>query len=304
MAPDFVAQSDARGKPPGVVTRFAPSPTGYLHLGHAYSALFSAAAARAVGGRFLLRIEDIDSTRCKPVFEQAILEDLEWLGLDWERPVLRQSEHFDRYRTQLNRLKAIGMAYPCFCSRKEIEAEIARAGGAPHGPEGAVYPGTCKTLSLDERAARLERGEAHAWRLDAAAATARTGELAWHEVGEGEQPADLSLTGDAVLWRKETPSSYHLSVTIDDGEQGVSLVTRGEDLRHATAVHRHLQALLGIAVPRYRHHRLLTGPAGDRLAKRDKSLTIRALREKGHTPAEVRAMAGADRLEEELERAG
>jgi glutamyl-Q tRNA(Asp) synthetase len=274
------------------VTRFAPSPTGLLHLGTAYSALFAEREARRADGRFLLRIEDIDRARCRPEFAVAIFEDLAWLGLRWEEPVRRQSEHFADYRAALARLDALGLVYPCFCTRSEISAEIAAAGAAPHGAEGPLYPGTCRRLDRGERAARLARGDDHALRLDCAKAAAVAGPLAWRDRARGEQQARPELLGDVVLARKDTPTSYHLAVTVDDHLQGVTLVTRGEDLFAATHMHRLLQALLGLATPEYLHHRLLVGADGRRFAKRDKSLTLRALREAGRSPAEVRAMAG------------
>ncbi|HEX2113705.1 MAG TPA: tRNA glutamyl-Q(34) synthetase GluQRS, partial [Alphaproteobacteria bacterium] len=205
------------------VTRFAPSPTGRLHLGHAYAALFAARAAG--GGRFLLRIEDIDATRCRREFEQAIYDDLSWLGLAWETPVRRQSEHMADYAAALERLKAQGLIYPCFCTRAEIRAEIARAGAAPHAAEGPLYPGTCRRLDATERARRIETGAPYALRLDAAKASAQAGTLTWHDRARGTITADPHTHGDVVLARKETPTSYHLSVTLDDHLQGVSLVT-------------------------------------------------------------------------------
>lgn len=272
------------------VTRFAPSPTGYLHLGHAYAALFAWEKARAAGGRFLLRVEDIDRARCRPEFEAALLEDLAWLGLDWEEPVRRQSQHFDDYRAAHDRLQGEGLLYPCFCTRAEIQAEIARAGAAPHGSDGPLYPGTCRALAPAERQRRIEAGTAYALRLDAGRAAERAGPLYWEDAVAGRVVADATLHGDVVLARKETPASYHLAVTVDDALQGVTLVTRGEDLFAATHVHRLLQALLGLPMPRYWHHRLLADPGGRRLAKRDRAQTLRALRAAGHTPGEVRAM--------------
>ncbi|MBN9528305.1 MAG: tRNA glutamyl-Q(34) synthetase GluQRS [Alphaproteobacteria bacterium] len=275
------------------ITRFAPSPTGYLHLGHAHSALIAEAAAREAGGTFLLRIEDIDGTRCRPEFIAGIAEDLAWLGLDWPRPVRRQSQHMDDYRAALDRLASLGLVYPCFCTRQQIAAEIAASGHAPHGPDGPVYPGTCRHLDRSAAAGRIAGGDPHAWRLDVAAARAATGgALTWIDETAGVQRAEPEVFGDVVLARKETPASYHLAVTVDDALQGVSLVTRGVDLFPATHVHRLLQALLDLPVPRYRHHRLLTDETGRRYAKRDRSLTLRTLREAGRTPAEVRAMAG------------
>ena len=278
--------------PPAIVTRFAPSPTGRLHLGHAYSALFAEHAALESGGRFLLRIEDIDRARCRPQFETGIFEDLAWLGLEWETPVRRQSDHLADYRAALERLDRDGLLYPCFCSRKEIQAEIARAVAAPQGPEGALYPGTCRLLSAGEREQRLSEGRPYALRLDVAAALARTGPLTWQDLGRGVILAAPEMLGDVVLGRRDAPASYHLAVSLDDDLQGVSLVTRGEDLFAATHIHRLLQALLGLATPAYRHHRLLTNDRGDRLAKRDGALTLEALRQAGRTPAQVRAMAG------------
>ena len=273
------------------VTRFAPSPTGPLHLGHAHSALF---AARAAGpdGRFLLRIEDIDLARCRPEFTEAILEDMAWLGLDWERPVRRQSDHMDDYRAALARLDGMGLLYPCFCTRKDIQDEVARAGYAPHGPDGVLYPGTCRGLSAQDRRDLIAAGEPHAFRLDMESAMTRVGALTFTDRARGRTRVDGMSCGDVVLARKDVPTSYHLAVTVDDAIQCVTLVTRGEDLLHATHIHRVLQALLGLPEPNYHHHGLLSGPDGKRLAKRDRGLTLRALREAGTSPAEVRAMAG------------
>ena len=279
----------------GVVTRFAPSPTGYLHLGHVRSALEGWRAAREAGGRFLLRLEDIDHTRCRPEFADAIARDLAWLGLDWDGPIRRQSEHFADYRTALARIEAAGLIYPCFCTRRDIQAEILRAGGAPQGEAGAPYPGTCRGLGPAERAERRGVARDYAQRLDVGAAMARTGPLAWVEDasldGNRRVEANPAALGDVVIARKELPTSYHLAVTVDDALQGVSLVTRGADLFTATHIHRLLQALLGLPTPRYRHHPLLTDAAGRRLAKRDGALTVRAMREAGMTPAEILAAA-------------
>lgn len=278
------------------VTRFAPSPTGLLHLGHAHAALFAHAQARDAGGRFLLRIEDIDVGRCRPQFEDAIYEDLAWLGLEWETPVRRQSECMADFEAALDRLGRLGVLYPCFCTRSDIAAEIKAAQGAPHllrdGPDGPLYPGACRALSMIERETKAEAGVPFALRLDMQRALEIVGALKWRDVDRGEIEATPEIFGDVVLARKDTPTSYHLSVTIDDHVQGVSLVTRGEDLFPATHVHRLLQALLGLDVPTYRHHGLLKGANGKRLAKRDKAETLRNLRETGHSPAEVRRMAG------------
>jgi len=277
---------------PETVTRFAPSPTGLLHLGHAHAALIARRAARAAEGHFLLRIEDIDPTRCRPEFDAAILEDLAWLGLAWEEPVRRQSDHLADYAAALDQLRAEGLLYPCFCTRADIRREIEASGHAPHGPDGPLYPGICRGIAPGERDERIAAGERHALRLDAAAAAERAGPLAWHEGGRGEIAVEPAAHGDVVLARKEVPTSYHLAVTVDDALQGVTLVTRGADLFAATHVHRLLQALLGLEAPDYFHHPLITGPDGQRLAKRDRALTLRALREAGQTPAQVRVMAG------------
>jgi glutamyl-Q tRNA(Asp) synthetase len=269
-----------------IVTRFAPSPTGYLHLGHVRSAWEGWHAARVAGGRFLLRIEDIDTGRCRPEFDAAIGEDLGWLGLGWDGEVRRQSEHFADYRAALDQLDTDGLLYPCFCTRKEIQAEIARAGAAPQGEDGPIYPGTCKQLTLNRRAQRIATGGDYALRLDVAGALARTGELHWCEDGR-RITADPTALGDVVLARKDVPTSYHLAVTVDDALQGVTLVTRGVDLFAATHIHRLLQALLDLPSPNYRHHRLLTDAAGRRLAKRDAALTVRAMRETGMSPVEI-----------------
>lgn len=279
--------------PSMVVTRFAPSPTGPLHLGSAYSALVAWRAAREAGGRFLVRIEDIDTARCRPEYAEAILEDLAWLGLDWDGEVRVQSQHFAEYRAALDALDARGLLYPCFCTRADVAREIAAIGNAPHGADGPLYPGTCRHLPVEERAPRIARGEAHALRLDMGAAVASAGALSWEEVREGVHAADPApLFGDVVLARKDTPASYHLCVTHDDALQGVTLVTRGIDLKPAAHLHRLLQALMGWDVPRWRHHPLVTAPDGRRLAKRDRDGGIRALREAGRSPAEVRALAG------------
>ncbi len=272
-------------------TRFAPSPTGWLHLGHAYAALF--AARRAEGGRFLVRLEDIDGTRARPEYEEALFEDLAWLGLNWELPVRRQSEHFDEYRAGLQSLDSMGLLYPCFCTRKEIQEEIARADHAPHGPDGVLYPGTCRTRSTDERAQRIAKGEAYALRLDVEKALSLIGkELSWEDAARGEFIATPAIFGDVVLARKDTPASYHLAVVLDDAKQGITLVTRGEDLLEATHLHRLLIELLHLPVPQWEHHRLILDESGRRLAKRDNARALRALREQGWTRERVLAELG------------
>jgi glutamyl-Q tRNA(Asp) synthetase len=275
-----------------IVTRFAPSPTGRLHLGHAYSALFAWRLAEEAGGRFLLRIEDIDAGRCRREFEAGILEDLTWLGLRWEEPVWRQSARMPVYAEALARLEAKDLLYPCFCTRQDIAREIADAGHAPHGPDGPLYPGTCRHLSSAERSARLAAGTPYALRLKMDGAMAAAGPLGFTDRGAGRIAVDGAPFGDVVLARKDVPTSYHLAVAVDDAAQGVTLVSRGLDLLPATHVHRILQALLGLPEPGYAHHRLLTDAAGRRFAKRDRSQTIEALRRAGHSPENVRRMVG------------
>lgn len=286
------------------VFRFAPSPNGYLHLGHALSALINADMAHARGGRLLLRIEDIDEARCRPEYEAAIYEDLAWLGLRWELPVWRQSEHYDDYRAALARLEAEGLVYPSFESRAEIAALVAereRAGPWPRDPDGApLYPGAAQDLSEAERRRRIDAGEPHALRLDMAAAVKRAGALSWRDSGfgpageTGSVAADPAAWGDVVLARKETPTSYHLAVVVDDAAQGITDVVRGQDLFHATGVHRLLQALLGLPAPRYHHHRLIHDPDGRKLSKSTAATGLRALRAAGASPGDIRRLVGLD----------
>ncbi len=276
-----------------ITTRLAPSPTGRLHLGHAFSALFAERAARVAGGRLLLRLEDIDVGRCRPEFADAILEDLAWLGVRWDGPVRRQSEHFADYRAALDRLAARDLIYPCFCTRKAIADEIARAGHAPHGPDGALYPGSCRGLSRAEAARRIAAGAAYALRLDMARALgAASGALGFTDREAGRVIAEPAQFGDVVLARKDVPTSYHLAVTVDDALQGVTLVTRGRDLLPSTHVHRLLQALLDLPVPEYHHHRLLTDDAGARLAKRTDAASLATLRAAGTDPETIRKQLG------------
>ncbi len=291
-----------------VVERFAPSPNGRLHLGHAYSALTAYHAATAAGGRFLLRIEDIDQGRAREAYKQGMLEDLAWLGVAWEEPVLRQTMRFDAYAEALKILAARELIYPCFCTRKEITAAL----DAPQegGPDGPAYPGTCRNLSSAERTAQADTGRDSALRLDMRKAISELGgvksvaALAFTDLGSGpdgesgpialDPDALVHQIGDVVLARKDTPTSYHLSVVVDDAYQGVTHVTRGRDLFAATFIHRVLQALLGLSTPVYRHHRLIRDESGKRLAKRDSAPAISELRADGATPAEVRAMVGLD----------
>jgi glutamyl-Q tRNA(Asp) synthetase len=283
---------------PPPVFRFAPSPNGYLHLGHARSALLNFELARAAGGRFLLRIEDIDVTRCRPKFEAAIYEDLGWLGLSWETPVLRQSEHLVRYRDAVERLQAEGLIYPSFESRAEIARLVAQKESAapwPRDPDGApLYPGIAKQLAPEERERLISSGVPYALRLDMAAARVQARDLSWTEHDEGPDGDRGAVTaraeawGDVILARKETPTSYHLSVVIDDALQGVTDVVRGRDLFWSTSVHRLLQSLLGLPQPVYRHHPLMTDASGQKLAKSTGATGLRDLRAAGATPADIR----------------
>jgi len=287
---------------PPPVFRFAPSPNGYLHLGHAYSALLNFDLARRCGGKFLLRIEDIDPTRCRPEFEAAIYQDLAWLGLSWEAPVRRQSEHFAGYRDAVGKLSAQGLIYPGFETRAEIARLVAQreaAGMWPRDPDGApLYPGTAKSLAVDARERLMAQSAPYALRLDMAVAGARAGTLGWTEHGEGPNGETGTVTarpeawGDVILARKETPTSYHLSVVIDDALQGVTDVVRGSDLFWSTSVHRLLQDLLGIAPPTYRHHRLVLDAAGHKLSKSNLATGLRELRSQGATPTDIRQLVG------------
>ena len=271
--------------PSNHVVRFAPSPTGRLHLGNGFSALYSFAAARRLCARFLLRVEDIDQGRCRPEFEAAMLTDLAWLGLAWEQPVRRQSEHMADYAAALAKLVDAGLTYPCFCSRKDIAREIAAAAAAPHGPDGVLYPGICRKLTTAQQAEKVTAGMPHAIRLDADRAAHRLGnDLYWHDRQQGRQTLQPLLHGDVVLARKDTPTSYHLAVTVDDALQGITHVTRGADLFAASHVHRLLQALLDLPAPEYDHHRLLHDDHGVRMAKRHGATSLADLRESGSDP--------------------
>jgi glutamyl-Q tRNA(Asp) synthetase len=287
------------------ILRFAPSPNGHLHLGHAYSALLNYDMARERGGRLLLRIEDIDAPRCRPEFETAIYEDLDWLGISWEQSVRRQSEHFDDYDAALLKLNALGLLYPSFESRSEISALVAerdRHGRWPRDPDGIpLYPGRGRKLSKAERKRRVDAGEPYALRLAMDAAVAQTGVLTWTEVGAGPhgQTGDVTaapqMWGDVVVARKEIPTSYHLAVTLDDAFQGVSDVVRGQDLFWSTSIHRLLQVLLGLPEPTYHHHRLILDSAGRKLSKSTQAKSLRELRDAGVTAQDIRRMVGLGR---------
>lgn len=293
---------------PRPVLRFAPSPNGWLHLGHAYSALFASETARQLGGRFLLRIEDIDIGRCRPEYEQGIYEDLAWLGLQWEMPVRRQSEHFAFYETGLKRLRDMGVVYPCFATRKEIQDAIEASGIGtarwPVDPDGApLYPGLYKDLPLKDINRLIWEGRSYAWRLDMEKAKARAEEIAgapltFIEEGEGPKgetgqlPIHPEGFGDVVIARKDVPTSYHLAVTMDDALQGITHITRGQDLFPATYIHRILQVLLGLPEPRYRHHGLIRDENGRRLSKSARDKGLRELRAAEATPADIRHLVG------------
>jgi len=289
---EAAAKLDDSGSTAGAArTRFAPSPTGRLHLGHAFAAKVARDIARQSSAPFLLRFEDIDHTRVRPEFYSAIEEDLRWLGLDWDGAPLRQSRRLPAYAEALEKLRSMGILYPCFCTRRAIQTELASMTSAPHGPEGPLYPGTCRALDPAEAADRIAAGEPHAWRLDSARAAKTAGPLDFLDEIHGPVPVDPALLGDVVLARRDIAISYHLAVVVDDAFQQIGVVTRGEDLLPSTHVHRLLQTLLGLPAPRYHHHRLVTDACGRRLAKRDDSLAIAALRADGRPPEEVWKLA-------------
>ena len=285
---------------PQPVFRFAPSPNGHLHLGHALSALQNFDMARAAGGRFLLRMEDIDTTRCRPEFEAAIIEDLAWLGIQWEQPVRRQSEHFDEYHAALEKLQAMRLTFPSFESRAEIAHMVGDRDVRerwPRDPDGVpLYPGAARQLKELDRQARIERGDPYAIRLDMEKATEWTGPLRWSETGAGpsgetgDMAAEPAAWGDVIVGRKETPTSYHLSVVIDDALQGVTHVVRGQDLFWSTSVHRVLQTLLDLPAPSYHHHRLILDADGKKLSKSTQATGLRELRAQGLTAADIRRL--------------
>ncbi|MDR3462459.1 MAG: tRNA glutamyl-Q(34) synthetase GluQRS [Beijerinckiaceae bacterium] len=275
------------------VLRFAPSPNGYLHLGHAYSALMNGLIARETGGRLLLRMEDIDFARCRPEFEAAIIEDLEWLGLSWEQPVRRQAEHFPFYAEALERLENMGVVYPCFCSRGDIMTAIAFKKDWPRDPDGTpLYPGICRHLSRGSRAQRFAHGEKASYRLDMERALSAVSDgLTWTEFRDGptgrQEHAVPAVWGDAVLSRKDIATSYHIAVVVDDAYQGVTDVVRGEDLFMATSLHRLLQVLLRLPAPFYHHHRLLRDAMGQKLSKSSRAQPLRAFRQDGWSVQEL-----------------
>ena len=274
-------------------TRFAPSPTGLLHLGHAYAAVFARDLAKANQTQFLLRFEDIDTTRVREPYYLAIEQDLDWLGIAWDGTPLRQTDRLSVYAQVLEKLKSLDVVYPCFCTRREILNEIANIGGAPHinNDSGETnYPGTCRALSAEQRQERILAGEAHCWRLDSRAAAKLTRPLSFEDKIHGKVQVNPDILGDVVLARKDIPTSYHIAVVTDDAMQQITNVTRGEDLLTSTHIHRTLQNLLGYPEPLYHHHRLILDNQHKRLAKRDKALSIQTLREQGKSPEEVLAM--------------
>ena len=277
-------------------TRFAPSPTGHMHLGHVFSALFSYEAAKKLGGKFILRIEDIDSQRSSKVFEESIYEDLEWLQIKYSTGIRYQADHMDDYKGAIKELQKLDMVYPCFCSRSDIKAEIMRAGNAPHEEETSIYPGTCRRLSKEERIKKIAIGTSFAWRLNIRAAAKKLGNLVWRDLRLGKHTVPVGTMGDVVLARKDVPTSYHLSATLDDHIQRIGLVTRGEDLVSATHVHKIIQSLLELKSPIYLHHPLILDSKGVRLSKRTRAQTVKALKTSGLKRNDVIDLFGKDNI--------
>jgi glutamyl-Q tRNA(Asp) synthetase len=277
-------------------TRFAPSPTGHMHLGHVFSALFSYEAAKKLGGKFILRIEDIDSQRSSKVFEESIYEDLEWLQIKYSTGIRYQADHMDDYKGAIKELQKLDMVYPCFCSRSDIKAEIMRAGNAPHEEETSIYPGTCRRLSKEERIKKIAIGTSFAWRLNIRAAAKKLGNLVWRDLRLGKHTVPVGTMGDVVLARKDVPTSYHLSATLDDHIQRIGLVTRGEDLVSATHVHKIIQSLLELKSPIYLHHPLILDSKGVRLSKRTRAQTVKSLKTSGLKRNDVIDLFGKDNI--------
>ena len=277
-------------------TRFAPSPTGHMHLGHVFSSLFSYEAAKKLGGKFILRIEDIDSQRSSKVFEESIYEDLEWLQIKYSTDIRYQADHMDDYKGAIKELQKLDMVYPCFCSRSDIKAEIMRAGNAPHEEETSIYPGTCRRLSKEERIKKIAIGTSFAWRLNIRAAAKKLGNLVWRDLRLGKHTVPVGTMGDVVLARKDVPTSYHLSATLDDHIQRIGLVTRGEDLVSATHVHKIIQSLLELKSPIYLHHPLILDSKGVRLSKRTRAQTVKSLKTSGLKRDDVIDLFGKDNI--------
>lgn len=274
------------------ITRFAPSPTGRLHMGHAFSALFAESLAITERGKFLLRIEDIDKNRCRKEYTEGIYEDLEWLGIRWDSEVLIQSTRFDEYKNSINILREMEVLYPCFCSRKKIEAEQSNVGLAPHGSMQPKYSGNCRYIGPEERENRIAKREPHSWRIDCGKALSITGQLQWVDRAAGTINVESSILGDVIISRKDIETSYHLAVTLDDAHQGVSLVSRGKDLMESTHVHRLLQCLLDLPVPQWYHHKLIKDSKGKRFSKREGSLTLKEMRDSGISAEYLRRELG------------
>ena len=277
-------------------TRFAPSPTGHMHLGHVFSALFSYEAAKKLGGKFILRIEDIDSQRSGKIFEESIYEDLEWLKIKYSKDIRYQSEHMDDYAGAIKELQKLDMVYPCFCSRSDIKAEIMRAGNAPHEEESTIYPGTCRRLSKEERIEKLSIENNFAWRLNIRAASKKLGGLVWNDLRLGKHTVPVGTIGDVVLARKDVPTSYHLSATLDDHIQRIGLVTRGEDLVSSTHIHKIIQVLLELKSPIYLHHPLILDSKGIRLSKRTRAQTVKSLKASGLKKDDVIDLFGKENM--------
>ena len=277
-------------------TRFAPSPTGHMHLGHVFSALFSYEAAKKLGGKFILRIEDIDLQRSGKIFEESIYEDLEWLQIKYSKDIRHQSEHMDDYKSAIKELQKLEMVYPCFCSRSDIKAEIMRAGNAPHEEESPIYPGTCRRLSKEERIEKLSIENNFAWRLNIRAASKKLGGLVWNDLRLGKHTVPVGTIGDVVLARKDVPTSYHLSATLDDHIQRIGLVTRGEDLVSSTHIHKIIQVLLELKSPIYLHHPLILDSKGIRLSKRTRAQTVKSLKASGLKKDDVIDLFGKENM--------
>jgi glutamyl-Q tRNA(Asp) synthetase len=277
-------------------TRFAPSPTGHMHLGHVFSALFAYEAAKKLGGKFILRIEDIDLQRSGKIFEESIYEDLEWLQIKYIKDIRRQSEHMDDYTGAIKELQKLDMVYPCFCSRSDIKAEIMRAGNAPHEEESSIYPGTCRRLSKEERIQKLSIENNFAWRLNIRAASKKLGGLVWHDLRLGKHTVPVGTIGDVVLARKDVPTSYHLSSTLDDHIQRIGLITRGEDLVSSTHIHKIIQILLELKSPIYLHHPLILDSKGIRLSKRTRAQTVKSLKASGLKKDDVIDLFGKENM--------
>ena len=277
-------------------TRFAPSPTGHLHLGHIFSAFFAFEASKILGGEFIVRIEDIDPQRSRAHFEKSIFDDLDWIGIKYRKDIRRQSEKMSDYKAAIEELDRLNIIYPCFCTRSEIQAEILRAGNAPHGIDHSIYPGTCRRLSKSEKEKKIKQNKNFAWRINIRAAAKKVGKLFWNDIRLGQHEVPVGIIGDVVIGRKDVPASYHLASTLDDHLQNIGLVSRGEDLVESTHIHRLLQSLLGLKTPVYFHHPLVLDSNGVRLSKRTRALTIKSMKAKGKSANEIINLFGKNNL--------